>query len=226
MVVFIEGGYCIFPPKLCLLMCTHYLILLNFFKSFFLVVVLYFLVVFWPWLRLSLHPFLFWLFGHQHIELSMVLPTFQQLHCLFNNIINERGWVSYGELWRSRRVLSVEAVVYGSHIETLPNHFKVVDCYFFGTGSPWSCLLTPKRGNTVVTWMKYIYALYIVQVKCTCFLASVVLFVQDIEWFKLHRIKLLCLKFYFDHNHQWNLIWFKLKIEGLKMKFQTVNESC
>ena len=46
MVVFIEGGYCIFPPKLFLLMCAHYIILLNFLKSFFLVVVLYFLVVF------------------------------------------------------------------------------------------------------------------------------------------------------------------------------------
>ena len=79
MVVFIEGGYCIFPPKVFLFICAHYVILLNFLKSFFLVVVLYFLVVFWPWLLLS--P-LFWLFGHQHIELSMVLPTFQQLHCL------------------------------------------------------------------------------------------------------------------------------------------------
>ena len=60
------------------------------------------------------------------------------------------------------------SAVYGSHIETSPNHFKVVDCYFFGTGSPWSCLLTPKRGNS---YLNEIYALYIVQVKCT-FLGS------------------------------------------------------
>ena len=115
-------------------------------------------------------------------------------------------------------IVVIASAVYGSHIETSPNHFKVVDCYFFGTGSPWSCLLTPKRGNS---YLNEIYALYIVQVKCTCSLA-----VQDIEWFKLHRIKLFCLKSYFNHNHQWNLIWFKWKIEGLKMKFQTVNVSC
>ena len=46
MVAFIEGGYCIFPPKLFLFICAPYVILLNFLKSFFLVVVLYFLVVF------------------------------------------------------------------------------------------------------------------------------------------------------------------------------------
>ena len=115
-------------------------------------------------------------------------------------------------------IVVIASAVYGSHIGTLPNHFKVVDCYSFGTGSPWSCLLTPKRGNS---YLNEIYALYIVQVKCTCSLA-----VQDIERFKLHRIKLLCLKFYFYHNHQWNLIWFKFKLEGLKIKFQTVNESC
>ena len=86
MVVFIEVGYGIFPPKLFLFTCAHYLILLNFLNSFFLVFVLYFLFVFWPLLLLSLHPFLFWLFGYQHIELSVVLPTFQQLHCLFGFI--------------------------------------------------------------------------------------------------------------------------------------------
>ena len=102
-----------------------------------------------------------------------------------------------------------------SLIETSTNHFKVVDCYFFGTGSPWSCLLTPKRG--INSYLNEIYALYIVQVKCTCSLVPVLLFLQDIEWFKLHWIKPLCLKFYFNHNHQWNLIWFKWKIEGLKM---------
>ena len=122
-------------------------------------------------------------------------------------------------------IVVIASAVYGSHTETSPNHFKVVDCYFFGTGSPWSCLLTPKRGTNSYLNEIY-YALYIVQVKCTCSLVPVLLFLQDIEWFKLHWIKLFCLKFYFNHNHQWNLIWFKLKIEGLKMKFQTVNESC
>ena len=68
--------------------------------------------------------------------------------------------------------------------------FKVVDCYFFGTGSPWLCLLTPKRGTN--SYLNKIYALYIVHVKCTCSLVPVVLFVQDIERLKLHWIKLLC----------------------------------
>ena len=54
-------------------------------------------------------------------------------------------------------IVVIGSAVCGSHIETSTNHFKVVDCYFFGTGSPWSCLLTPKRGNTVVTWMKYMH---------------------------------------------------------------------
>ena len=142
-----------------------------------------------------------------------------------SHAFNSHTEFSTCEIWRLNRafkhvysIVVIASAVCGSHIETSPNHFKVVDCYFFGTGSPWSCLPTPKRGNS---YLNEICALYIVQVKCTCSLA-----VQDIERFKLHRIKLLCLKFYFYHNHQWNLIWFKFKLEGLKIKFQTVNESC
>ena len=33
-------------------------------------------------------------------------------------------------------IVVIASAVYGSHIETSPNHFNVVDCYFFGTGSP------------------------------------------------------------------------------------------
>ena len=71
-------------------------------------------------------------------------------------------------------IVVIASAVYGSHIETLPNHFKVVDCYFFGTGSPWSCLLTPRRGTNSYLNEIY-YALYIVQVKCLCSLAPDVL---------------------------------------------------
>lgn len=81
MVVFIKVGYGIFPPKLFLFMCAHYLILLNFLNSFFLVFVLYFLVVFWPLLILSLSlspplPFLVvWLSTHWTVSGFTHFPT-------------------------------------------------------------------------------------------------------------------------------------------------------
>ena len=71
-------------------------------------------------------------------------------------------------------IVVIAIAVYGSHTETSTNHFKVVDCYFFGTGSPWSCLLTPKRGTNSYLNEIY-YALYVVKVKCPCSLAPVVL---------------------------------------------------
>ena len=90
MVVFIEGGYCIFPPKLFLFICAPYVILLNFLKSFFLVVVLYFLVVFWP----DFFSLLF--FGCLVIN-TLNCQWFYPLsnNCIVYLTINEWGWVSY-----------------------------------------------------------------------------------------------------------------------------------
>ena len=42
------------------------------------------------------------------IDKTQVASDFTDVHIYLT--INERGWVSYEELWRSKRVLSVEAV--------------------------------------------------------------------------------------------------------------------